>query len=56
MPMHAGGCRCDIKLQRGRNEKVSALFHVSSHAVTGRLTCLIVVPAFVITKVTPPPE
>jgi hypothetical protein len=36
--------------------KVSALVYVSSHAVTGRLACLTVMPAFVITNVTPAPE
>ena len=45
-----------ISNKKGRTEKVSALFHVCSHPVTGRLTCLIVVPALVIAKVTPPPE
>ncbi len=49
---------CDIKmLKKGRNEIVSALLlYVSSHAVTGRLACLTVVPALVIFSVTPPPE
>jgi hypothetical protein len=45
-----------ISNAEGRNEGVSARFHVGSDAVTGRLTCLIVAPVFVITKVTPPPE
>ena len=31
-------------------------FHVCSHAVAGRLACLIVVLALVIFNVTPPPE
>src|SRR5436189_1468094 len=36
------------KIEKGRNEIVSALFHVCSHAVTGRLACLSVVrPALV---------
>ncbi len=35
---------------------VSALFHVSSHAVVGRFACLTVVPVLVIFNVTPPPE
>ena len=45
------------KIEKGRNEIVSALFHVCSHDVTGRLASLSVVrPAFVIFSVTPPPE
>ena len=45
------------KVEKGRNEIVSALFHVCSHVVTGRLACLSVVrPALVIFSVTPPPE
>ena len=45
------------EVEKGRNEIVSALFHVCSHAVTGRLACLsVVAPAFVILRVTPPPE
>ena len=45
------------KLKKGRNENVSALFHVSSHAVTGRLACLsVVIPALLIFSVTPIPE
>jgi hypothetical protein len=43
-------------VKMGRNENVSAPFHVSSQAVTGRLACLTVVPALVILSVTPPPE
>jgi hypothetical protein len=42
--------------KKGRNKNVSALFHVSSHAVAGRLACLSVVPALVIFSVTPRPE
>ena len=46
----------DGELEKGRNEIVSALFHVSSHVVTGRLACLSVVkPAFVTFSVTPLP-
>jgi hypothetical protein len=45
------------KIAKGRNEIVSALFHVCSHVVTGRLASLSVVrPAFVIFSVTPLPE
>ena len=45
------------KIEKGRNEIVSALFHVCSHVVTGRLACLsVVTPAFVILRVTPFPE
>jgi hypothetical protein len=45
------------KVEKGRNETVSALFHICSHAVTGRLACLsVVAPAFVILRVTPLPE
>src|SRR5206468_769808 len=37
------------KIEKGRNAIVSALFHVCSHAVTGRLACLSVVrPALLI--------
>jgi hypothetical protein len=44
------------EIEKGRNEIVSALFQVCSHAVTGRLACLSVVrPAFVILKVMPRP-
>ena len=47
----------DGELEKGRNEIVSALFHVCSHVVTGRLACLSeVTPAFVILSVTPFPE
>ena len=43
-------------IEKGRNEIVSALFHVCSHAVTGRLACLSVVrPALMIFSVTPLP-
>jgi hypothetical protein len=46
----------DGELKRGRNNEVSALFHVCSHVVTGRLACLsVVTPALVIRKVTPFP-
>ena len=41
---------------KGRDQKVSAFFYVSSQLVSGRLTCLIVVPALVIARVTPLPE
>ena len=45
------------KIEKGRNEIVSALFHVCSHAVTARLACLsVVAPAFVTFSVTPLPE
>jgi hypothetical protein len=39
-----------------RAEEVSALLHICSQAVTGRLPCLTVVPPLVIFNVTPPPE
>jgi hypothetical protein len=46
----------DGELKKGRNNGVSALFHVCSHVVTGRLACLsVVTPALVIRKVTPFP-
>lgn len=46
----------DGELKKGRNNAVSALFHVCSHVVTGRLACLsVVTPALVIRKVTPFP-
>ena len=46
----------DGELRKGRNNAVSALFHVCSHVVTGRLACLsVVTPALVIRKVTPFP-
>ncbi len=45
------------KVKKGRNENVSALFHICSHVVTGRLACLsVVTPALVILRVTPLPE
>jgi hypothetical protein len=48
---------CNIKRKKkGRNENVSALFHVSVQAVSGRLACLTVAPVPVIFSVTPPPE
>lgn len=47
----------DGELEKGRNDIVSALFHVCSHLVIGRLACLsVVTPAFVILRVTPFPE
>jgi hypothetical protein len=56
MPIPVGLC-CNIKRKKkGRNENVSALFHVSSQAVTGRLACLTVAPVLVIFSVTPPPK
>jgi hypothetical protein len=42
--------------EKGRNEKVSALSYVTTHAVTGRRRCLMLAPALVRTNVTPPPE
>ena len=46
----------DGELKKGRNNAVSALFHVCSHVVTGRLACLsVVTPALVILNVTPFP-
>ena len=46
----------DGELKKGRNNAVSALFHVCSHVVTGRLACLsVVTPALVIRSVTPLP-
>ena len=42
------------ELKKGRNNAVSALFHVCSHVVTGRLACLsVATPALVILRVTP---
>jgi hypothetical protein len=44
-------------VKKGSERKVSALFHVSSQAVTGRLARLsVVTPALEIFKVTPLPE
>jgi len=45
----------DGELKKGRNNAVSALFHVCcSHVVTGRLARLsVVTPALVIRRVTP---
>jgi hypothetical protein len=44
----------DGELKKGRNNGVSALFHVCSHVVAGRLARLsVVTPALVIRKVTP---
>jgi hypothetical protein len=49
-------CGADGELKKGRNDIVSALFHVCSHVVTGRLACLsVVTPALVIRRVTPFP-
>jgi len=46
----------DGELKKGRNNGVSALFHVCSQVVTGRLACLsVVTPALVILRVTPFP-
>ena len=64
MPMHRQSLVQHQLLQKGSKRKVSALFkfkvsalvYVTSHAVTGRLACLTVMPAFVITSVTPAPE
>jgi hypothetical protein len=55
LPMHR---RSPVRyqMQRVGTKKVSALFYVSSQLVSGRLTCLIVVPALVIVRVTPLPE
>jgi len=44
------------RMLRGSKQMFRPFFHVSSHAVAGRLACLIVVPALVIFNVTPPPE
>ena len=46
----------DGELKKGRNNEVSALFHVSWQAVTGRLASFSVAPDFVVRSVTPPPE
>ena len=44
------------EVDKGRNEIVSALFHVNSQVVAGRLTFLsVVTPALVILRVTPLP-
>lgn len=42
--------------RKGRNENVSTLFQLISHAVAGRLACLSLVPALPIVNVTPRPE
>jgi hypothetical protein len=44
------------RVLRGSKQMFRPFFHVSSHAVAGRLACLIVVAAPVIFNVTPPPE
>jgi hypothetical protein len=49
------GGRCGIKC-KGSERKGVDPFYVSSQLVSGRLTCLIVVPALVIARVTPLPE
>ena len=56
MPMRCRSLVRYHKRKKGRNKNVSALFHVSSHAVVGRLACLTVMPALVIFNVTPLPE
>ena len=44
----------DGELKKGRNNGVSALFHVCSQVVVGRLARLsVVIPALVILSVTP---
>ncbi len=46
----------DGELKKGRNNAVSALFHVCSQVVTARLACLsVVTPALVMRSVTPLP-
>ena len=55
VPMHRQSL-VQYQLQKGRNKKFRPFFYVRSHAVTGRLACLTVTPAFVIINVTPPPE
>lgn len=42
--------------KKGRNEIVSALFQMTTHAVAGRLPCLSLAPALPIVNVTPRPE
>ena len=42
--------------KEGRNNEVSALFHVGWQAVAGRLASFSVAPDFVVRSVTPPPE
>src|SRR5690349_14430582 len=44
------------EIKQGRNNEVSALFHVSWQAVTGRFPILKVVPDLVTRSVAPPPE
>jgi hypothetical protein len=44
------------QMQKGSERKRLGPSYVSWHAVTRRLTCLIVVPALVIARVTPLPE
>ena len=44
------------RMLKGSKQMFRPFFHVCSHAVAGRLACLIVVPALVIFNVTPPPE
>jgi hypothetical protein len=56
MPMRCWSLVRYQKRKEGRNENVSVLFHISSHAVAGRLACLSVVSFLVIFNVTPPPE
>jgi hypothetical protein len=56
MPMRCWSVVQNQNAMMGSERKVSALFHVSSQAVTGRLARLSVVPALLIFKVTPPPE
>jgi hypothetical protein len=54
LPMVAAGIPNEKK--RAGTKTFRPFSYVSSHAVTGRLACLSVVPAPVIFKVTPRPE
>jgi hypothetical protein len=57
MPMRCRSLVRYQKLEKGSKQKrFDPFFHVSSHAVVGRLACLTVVPVLVIFNVTPPPE
>jgi hypothetical protein len=55
MPMHCRSLARYQKPKRVETKMFSALFHVSSQLVAGRLACLTVVPALPIFRVTPPP-
>lgn len=57
MPMRCWSLVRYQKAERGSERKTfRSFFHISSHAVVGRLACLSVVSFLVIFNVTPPPE